>query len=54
MSAYGTARTMAQQLGQSGIAHLLSRTLAEEENADSLLTVCAQPLYSEAKFATSQ
>jgi len=50
ISAYGTARFMAQQLGQPDIAMLLSRSLAEEENADSVLTDCAKPLVSEAKL----
>jgi Mn-containing catalase len=49
ISSYGTARTLAQQLGQTEIAQLLSKTLAEEENADSTLTSCAQPLMSEAR-----
>jgi Mn-containing catalase len=51
ISAYGTARVMAQQLGQPDIAQLLSKSLAEEENADSVLTDCAKPLISEAKLA---
>jgi Mn-containing catalase len=50
ISAYGTARTMAQQLGQADIAQLLSKSLAEEENADSVLTDCARPLIMEAKL----
>ncbi len=51
IAAYGTARTMAQQLGHPDIAQLLSKSLAEEENADSVLTDCARPLISEAKLA---
>ena len=51
ISAYTTARTIAQQLGQPEIAQLLSKSLAEEENADSVLTDCARPLISEAKLA---
>lgn len=51
ISAYGTAREMAQQLGQPEVAQLLSRSLAEEENADSVLTTCARPLMFEAKLA---
>jgi Mn-containing catalase len=54
ISAYGTALTMAQQLGEAGIAQLLSKTLGEEENADSVLTDCAQPLLSEARFTASE
>ena len=51
ISAYMTARTMAQQLGESEIAQLLGKTLAEEENADSVLTDCARPLITEAKLS---
>lgn len=46
ISAYGTARTMAEQLGESAVATLLGMTLAEEEIADSVLTDCARPLLS--------
>jgi len=49
-----TARTMAQQLAQPAIAQLLGRTLAEEKNADSVPTDCAQPLMSEARLATPE
>jgi len=42
---------MAQQLGQPDVAMLLSKTLAEEENADCVLTECARPLMTEAKLA---
>ncbi len=51
ISAYCTARTMAQQIGQPEIAQLLSKSLAEEENADSTLEQCAMPLMTEAKLA---
>ena len=51
IAGYGTARVMAQQLGQPDIAQLLSKSLAEEENADSMLTDCARPLITEAKLA---
>ena len=47
ISAYGSARVLAQQLGQPDVAQLLSKTLAEEQNADSVLTDCARPLISE-------
>jgi len=50
ISAYASARVMAQQLGQPEIAQLLSKSLAEEENADSVLNICARPLMSEAKL----
>ena len=44
ISAYGTARTMASQIGEPEIADLLSRSLAEEEVADNLLTQIAREL----------
>jgi Mn-containing catalase len=44
ISAYGTARTMAGQIGEPEIAELLSKTLAEEEVADSLMTQIAREL----------
>jgi Mn-containing catalase len=44
ISAYGTARHMAGQIGEPEIAELLSKTLAEEEVADSLLTQIAREL----------
>ena len=37
ISAYGTARTMAGQIGRADVAKLLSKSLAGEETADSLL-----------------
>ncbi len=38
ISGYGSLRSFAEQLGESKVAKLLSQTLAEEENADKLLT----------------
>ena len=38
MSAYGTARAMAEQLGHSDVAELLQATLNEERAADEKLT----------------
>src|SRR4029450_7846835 len=49
ISAYGTARSMAGQIGQPEIAELLSRSLAEEEAADSLLTQIARELLGTAR-----
>jgi Mn-containing catalase len=54
ISAYCTARMMAQQLGQPEVAQLLSKTLAEEENADSVLADCSRPLISEAKLVEAE
>jgi Mn-containing catalase len=49
ISAYGTARTMAGQIGLPAIATLLNRSLAEEEIADNLLTQIARELMSESR-----
>jgi Mn-containing catalase len=49
ISAYGTARTMAGQIGLPAVAGLLNKTLAEEEVADNLLTQLARELMSEAR-----
>ncbi len=42
ISAYGTSRSLAEQIGQPEVAFLLSKTLAEEEIADNLLTQIAR------------
>ena len=44
ISAYGTARGLAQQLGQLDCCRLLSHTLGEEESADFLLSAISDPL----------
>ena len=49
ISAYGTARTMAGQIGEPEVAALLSKSLAEEEVADSLLTQIARELMGAAR-----
>ncbi len=49
ISAYGTARTMAGQAGLPFVAELLSKSLAEEEVADNLMTQIARELMSEAR-----
>jgi Mn-containing catalase len=48
ISAYGTLRTITEQLGESKIVRLLAQTLAEEEKADKLLTKLSPPLLQEA------
>jgi Mn-containing catalase len=53
MSGYMTARNLAQQLHQSGIVQHLSKSLAEEENAEQLLNQVALPLMSVAKMPAS-
>jgi Mn-containing catalase len=41
---YGTARTLARQIGEVEIAKTLSRTLGEEEASDFLLTNLTKPI----------
>ena len=54
ISAYGTARTMAGQAGLPAAATLLSKSLAEEEVADNLLTQLARELMSEARTGATK
>jgi len=54
ISAYGTARTLAEQIGRSDVALLLTKSLAEEENADNLLTQVSRELMSEARTGVSK
>ena len=49
ISAYGTARTMAGQIGLPNVAELLCKSLAEEEVADNLLTQLARELMSQSR-----
>jgi ferritin-like metal-binding protein YciE len=42
MAGYGTARTLARQLGLTRVAELLQQTLDEEGNADTKLTEIAE------------
>jgi Mn-containing catalase len=50
ISGYTTARNLAQQLRHSAIVSLLSKSLAEEENADQLLNQVARSLMSIARM----
>jgi len=54
ISAYGTAKAMAEQLGQDEVVALLEETEDEEKAADSKLTDIAESLYEDAKNASSQ
>jgi Mn-containing catalase len=54
ISAYGTARAMAGQIGLPEVAALLSKSLAEEEIADSLLTQIARELMSESRTGATK
>ena len=44
ISAYGTAKCLARQIGEIDCARLLSHTLGEEESADFLLTAISDPI----------
>ena len=50
ISCYTTARNLASQLRHSAVVALLSKSLAEEENADQLLNQVARSLMSVAKM----
>jgi Mn-containing catalase len=50
ISGYATARNLAQQLRHTAVVALLSKSLAEEENADQLLNQVARSLMSVAKM----
>ena len=51
ISGYGTLRALAEHLGQTKVAKLLSETLAEEEKADELLTSLSPSLMERAHEA---
>jgi ferritin-like metal-binding protein YciE len=48
ISGYGTARSLARQIGERDVATLLSHTLGEEENSDYLLTEVSKPILQDA------
>jgi Mn-containing catalase len=50
ISAYGTVRTLARQIGEMDCARVLSHTLGEEESSDFLLTAIADPLLQQARL----
>jgi Mn-containing catalase len=50
IAGYTTARNLAQQLRHSAVVSLLSKSLAEEENADQLLNQVVRSLMSVAKM----
>ena len=54
ISAYGTVRALAGQAGLPAAAELLSRTLAEEEVSDNLLTQIARELMSEERVGLTK
>jgi Mn-containing catalase len=54
ISAYGTARAMAGQVGLPAVSELLGKSLAEEQISDSLLTQIGRELMSEARAAATK
>ena len=54
ISAYGTARTMAGQMGRPDVAQLLGRSLAEEEMSDNLLTQIARELMAQSRTGVTK
>jgi Mn-containing catalase len=54
ISAYGTARALAGQIGRPDVAALLAQSLAEEEAADNLLTQIARELMGLLRTGTSK
>jgi Mn-containing catalase len=48
ISGYGTARSLARQIGERDVATLLAQTLGEEESTDYLLTELTKPLLHDA------
>jgi Mn-containing catalase len=54
ISAYGTARTLAGQMGLPAVAQLLAKSLAEEEMADNLLTQIARELMAQSRTGFSK
>jgi len=54
ISAYGTVRSLARQIGEVDVATLLTYTMGEEEAADYLLTQVAKPLLQQAAFEEAE
>ena len=54
ISAYGTARSMAGQIGRPDVAQLLGKSLAEEEVSDNLLTQIARELMAQTRTGISK
>ena len=48
IAGYGNVRSLARQIGENEVAHLLSHTLGEEEAADFLLTQICKPILQQA------
>jgi Mn-containing catalase len=54
ISGYGTSRALAGQMGRPDVAELLAKSLAEEENADNLLTQIARELMGQARTGSTK
>jgi Mn-containing catalase len=54
ISGYGTSRALAAQIGRPDVAGLLAKSLAEEENADNLLTQIARELLGQARTGSTK
>jgi Mn-containing catalase len=54
ISAYGTARALAGQIGRPDVGALLAKSLAEEEGADNLLTQIARELMGQARTGATK
>ncbi len=54
ISAYGTTRALAGQIGRPDVAELLAKSLAEEEGADNLLTQIARELMGQVRTGASK
>jgi Mn-containing catalase len=48
ISGYGTARSLARQIGEREVATMLSHTLGEEESSDYLLSELSKPILQDA------
>ena len=51
ISGYGSLRSLARQIGELEVAHLLTHTLGEEEAADFLLSEITKPIIQQATSA---
>jgi len=54
ISAYGTSRALAGQIGRPDVAELLAKSLAEEEGADNLLTQIAREIMGQARTGATK
>jgi Mn-containing catalase len=54
ISGYGTARTLAGQVGLPAVAEILNKTLAEEQISDTLLTAIARELMSQVRTGAAK